>query len=86
MSHQFKLGDLAIIISDDPEYRENIGQCVEVVEFADDEYPIRVIGDRLVCAAYGGGLEPLAHLWVAPSQLMPLRGVGVALSADRCEA
>lgn len=75
MNNQFQLGDLAIIISDDPQYRENVGKCVEVVEFSgpgdDQEFPIRVIGGCLVEEVLGG-FDQLAHLWVKPGQLMPL--------------
>lgn len=78
MSHNFKPGDLAMIVKSFPECAENFGRCVEVVEVDHpvmDKFPIRVAADNLkgVCQ-FSGAVESVNFCWCAPSCLIPLRG------------
>lgn len=78
MSHQFKPGDLAIIVSTGPRCEQNLGKVVEVVEVECpplDDHPICVRGDGMVGQLAGFGAVRPAHTnWCRPRQLMPLRG------------
>ncbi|MFG0461538.1 hypothetical protein ACF8GG_19735 [Pseudomonas sp. yb_1] len=78
MSHQFKPGDLALVISASAGCEQNIGMVVEVVEVecpAVDPYPICVRGEGMMGRFAGSGQAfPVTSNWCRPAQLMPLRG------------
>ncbi|WP_017479612.1 hypothetical protein [Pseudomonas sp. PAMC 26793] len=78
MSHNFKPGDLVIIIKALPECAENIGRSVEVVEVdspAIDDYPIRVGGENLLgLNQFTGAPELTDQCWGSSKCFMPLRG------------